>query len=191
MPFSDWAIRLRATLLCMLEGEPDRNFHIQLLSYKGQENAFMERFSGYRNVRFEVIGSIPELIASSDVIISCITQTDALLCPDDRLFQEGCLVIPVHTRGFQNCDLFFDKVFGDDTGHIRGFRYFDHFKQFAQLGDVLDGSVPGRETDAERILSYNIGLGLHDLVFADKIYQRLAEAGTDISLEEPRDKFWI
>ena len=28
-------------------------------------------------------------------------------------------VIPVHTRGFQNCDLFFDKVFADDTDHVK------------------------------------------------------------------------
>lgn len=50
----------------------------------------------------------------SDVIISCITEAEGLICPDDKRFKEGCLLIPVHTRGFQNCDLFFDKIFGDD-----------------------------------------------------------------------------
>lgn len=181
----------RATLLCMLESEPDRHFTVRLLEHKGQEASFIHRFKSYGNVSFQCVDSARELIAGSDVIISCITKTEDLICPDDSAFREGCLVIPVHTRGFLNCDLFFDKVFGDDTGHIRNFRYFDRFKHFAELSEVLDGSVPGRETDSERILSYNIGLGLHDLVFADKIYQLLANAGTEINLEKPVEKFWI
>lgn len=181
----------RATLLCMLESEPDRQFHIRLLKHKGQEESFIRRFETYGNVTFQCLDSTRDLIAGSDVIISCITKAEDLICPDDEAFREGCLVIPVHTRGFQNCDLFFDKVFGDDTGHIRGFRYFERFKRFAELGDVLAGTDPGRENDTERILSYNIGLGLHDLIFADKIYQMLKGSGTEISLGKPVEKFWI
>ncbi|MBR1576416.1 MAG: ornithine cyclodeaminase [Bacteroidales bacterium] len=181
----------RATLLCMLESEPDRPFQVLLLKHKGQEASFIRRFEAYGNVSFQCVDSVRDLIAGSDVIFSCITKADDLICPDDSLFRKGCLVIPVHTRGFQNCDLFFDKVFGDDTGHIRGFRYFDRFRYFAELGDVLDGSDPGRENNHERILSYNIGLGLHDLVFADKVYRLLSGEGTEINLEKPSEKFWI
>lgn len=181
----------RATLLCMLESEPDRHFSVRLLRYKGQESSFIERFSPYANVSFECEDSVPELICKSDVIFSCVTRAEGLLCEDDRLFREGCLLIPVHTRGFQNCDLVFDKVFGDDTGHIRGFRYFDRFRQYAEIGEVLDGSVPGRESETERILSYNIGLGLHDLVFAARIHSLLKDRCPDLSLEKPLDKFWI
>ena len=37
--------------------------------------------------------------------------------------------------------------------------------------------MPGRESSEERILSYNIGLGLHDAVFAAKIYNKLKSDG--------------
>ena len=47
---------------------------------------------------------------------------------DENLYRKGCLVIPVHTRGFQNCDLCFDKVYADDTAHVCGFKYFNEFK---------------------------------------------------------------
>lgn len=181
----------RATLLCMLESEPDRFFRVRLLKHKEQETSFIQRFEKYSNVSFECLDSSHDLIAGSDVVISCITKAEELICPDDSAFKEGCLVIPVHTRGFQNCDLFFDKVFGDDTNHIKGFRYFNLFHSFSELGDVLDGSTVGRETDSERILCYNIGLGLHDLVFADKIYTLLCDIVKPVSLEKPDEKFWV
>ena len=181
----------RATMLCLLESEPSKKHRVKLLRYKDQAESFMERFSGYDNVEFSVIDSVEEIVSASDVIISCITNTNELLCPDDSLFRKGCLVIPVHTKGFQNCDLFFDKVFGDDTGHLHGFRYFDKFRKYAEISDVLHGDLPGRESSEERILSYNIGLGLHDAVFASRIYDRLKDGCEEIAIERETDKFWI
>ena len=163
-----------ATILCLLDSEPDTMHHIALLRYKDQAERFIEDFREYCNVEFSVVESMPELIQESDVLFSCITDTDHLLCEDDTAYHPGILVIPVHSKGFQNCDLFFDKVFGDDRGHLHDFRYFNRFKQFAELTDVLLGNVAGRENDEERILSYNIGLGLHDAVFASKIYEMLS-----------------
>lgn len=181
----------RATLLCLLESEPDKKHHILLKSYKDQAPLFAERFARYDNVTFDICDSTQELVSQSDVIISCITETQELLCPDDSKFKKGCLLVPVHTRGFQNCDLFFDKVFADDTAHVRGFKYFDKFKQFAEIQDVLSGKTAGRQNDDERIISYNIGLGLHDTVYAMKIYELLGESAPCIEIERETEKFWI
>lgn len=145
---------------------------IKLLKYKDQAEKFIQDFR-YTGIRMEIVESIEEIVASSDVILSCITETTELLCPKDALFNEGVLVVPVHTRGFQNCDLFFDKVYADDTDHVKGFKYFAQFKQFDELSHVLLGQNPGRENDRQRILAYNIGLGLHDAYFAYKIYDLL------------------
>ena len=100
-------------------------------------------------------------------------------------------MIPVHTRGFQNCDLLFDKVYADDTAHVCGFKYFDQFKRFGEIQDVISGKIKGRESDEERILSYNIGLGLHDMVYASKIYNILKDCSSEISIERETEKFWI
>ena len=151
----------------------------------------IERFRDYPNVTFTVCDDVKELIGTSDVIVSCITEADGLLCDDDSMYREGCLVVPVHTRGFQNCDLFFDKVYADDTAHVCGFKYFSKFKQFAEIQEVISGLKPGRESDKERILSYNIGLGLHDVVYASKIYEMCKEHTTDVVLKRETDKFWI
>lgn len=181
----------RATMLCLLESEPDLMHNVYLMRYKNQAELFIERFKDYPNVTFTVCDDIKELIGTSDVIVSCITEADGLLCDDDSMFREGCLVVPVHTRGFQNCDLFFDKVYADDTAHVCGFKYFSKFKQFAEIQDVISGLKPGRESEKERILSYNIGLGLHDVVYASKIYEMCKEHTTDVVMNRETDKFWI
>ena len=181
----------RATMLCLLESEPDLMHNVCLMRYKNQAELFIERFKDYPNVTFTVCDDVKELIGTSDVIVSCITEADGLLCDDDSMYREGCLVVPVHTRGFQNCDLFFDKVYADDTAHVCGFKYFSKFKQFAEIQEVISGLKPGRESDKERILSYNIGLGLHDVVYASKIYEMCKEHTTDVVLKRETDKFWI
>ena len=181
----------RATMLCLLDAEPEVMHHVVLMRYKDQAERFIERFKDYANVTFSVCDDIKEMVTQADVIVSCITEAQGLLCEEDSLYKEGCLVVPVHTRGFQNCDLFFDKVYADDTAHVCGFRYFSQFRQFAELQDVIAGKRPGRESDRERILSYNIGLGLHDVVYASKIYDLLEDSSHDTPIDRETEKFWI
>lgn len=69
----------------------------------------------------------------------------------------------------------FDKVFADDTARVANFNYFVQFKKFAELGDVLRGKASGRKNDAERILSYNIGIVLYDIVFSWHIIRQLTK----------------
>lgn len=181
----------RASMLCLLESEPDVMHHVILMRYKNQAELFMERFKEYPNVSFRICDNINELVSQSDVIVSCITEAQGLLCEDNNPYKEGCLVVPVHTCGFQNCDLFFDKVYADDTAHVCGFKYFDRFKQFGEIQDVISNKIKGRESDKDRILSYNIGLGLHDIVYASKIYEILKEQSNEIKIVRETEKFWI
>ena len=162
-----------ANLDCLLATNRDREMTIRLKRYKDHAEKTMLRYSNFSNVRFETVDTMDDLVRDADVVVSCITDADGLLVEDTDLFKPGVLVVPVHTRGFQNCDLVFDKVFADDEGHVKGFKYFNQFRKFGEIAGVLSESIPGRESDTERILSYNIGLGLHDVFFADKILGRL------------------
>lgn len=163
-----------ATLDCLLATNKDKQLTIRLKRYKDQAEKVISHYGRIDNVRFEIVDTMENLIEGADVVVSCITDAEGLLMEDISLFKPGVLVVPVHTRGFQNCDTTFDKVFADDEGHVKGFRFFNQFHQFGELADVLKGVIPGRESDSDRILSYNIGLGLHDIFFADKIIFRLA-----------------
>lgn len=158
-----------ATLDCFLATNKNREMIVRLKKYKEHAEKTIDRYSAYKNVKWEIADSMEDLVKDSDVVVSCITDADGLLVEDLNLLKPGVLVVPVHTRGFQNCDTVFDKVFADDEGHVRGFKYFNQFRQFAEFGEVLSGKTKGRTNDDERILSYNIGLGLHDVLYAHKI----------------------
>lgn len=158
-----------AVIECLLATNNDNEIVLRLKKYKNHAEITADRFSNFKNVKFEFAETMTDLVKGADVVVSCITDADGLLVDDVNLFKPGVLVIPVHTRGFQNCDTVFDKVFADDEGHVKGFKYFNQFRKFGEISDVITGKIPGRESDQERILSYNIGLGLHDLVFAEKI----------------------
>jgi len=182
----------RAALLCILEAEPERQFHVKLLKYKNQAELFTERFAGYSNVSFEIVEDINEIARTVDVFISCITSADGLLVEDEKTFQPGVTVIPVHMRGLQNCDTTFDRVFGDDTGHIRNFKYFPQYKDYNEIGEVLAGRDPGRKSEAQRIIDYNYGLGLHDVLYASKLYEMLKDTScAEVDIVKESEKYWV
>lgn len=181
----------RSTLLCLLSIQPEIQHRVRLLKYKDQADIFIKRFESYANVTFEIVNTKEELVKGADVIVSCVTAMDDIFAPAN-LYKEGVLVVPIHTRGFQNCDLFFDKIFGDDYEHIKGFKYFHRFKHFSEFSNVLNGNEPGRQNKKEKILAYNIGIALHDIFFASKIYDYLNdETVKNISLDHPTKKFWL
>ncbi|MBO7312824.1 MAG: ornithine cyclodeaminase [Alistipes sp.] len=163
----------RATLTCLLESCKDEQLNIRLFRYKDQAEKIVEEYKGYDNATFTIVDNTSDLVRGADVVVSCITDASGLLVEDESLFKPGVLVVPVHTRGFQNCDTTFDKVYADDTDHVKGFKYFSEFREFHQIEEVLKGVTPGRESDTERILSSNIGLGLHDVLYASRIYDML------------------
>ena len=158
-----------ATLDCFFATNRDEAMIVRLKRYKNQAEQTIERYKNIKNVTFEISETMEELVCDADVVVSCITDADGLLVNNTELFKPGVLVVPVHTRGFQNCDTVFDKIFADDEGHVKGFKYFNRFRRFGELSQVLTGKIKGRESDSERILSYNIGLGLFDIFYAHKI----------------------
>ena len=180
----------RAVGLCLAADNRDRQITFRLLRYKDQAERFVERLKDFDNVNFEIVNDKRTFAADADVLISAVTVATELLFPDDNLFRRGVTVIPVHVRGFQNCDLFFDKVFGDDTGQVSGFKYFNQFRQYDEFHHVLQGKNPGRTNDEERILSYNYGIALHDIFFASRIYERI-QTGDGFNLEKQDKKLWF
>ena len=182
----------RATMLCILEQEPQKLFKVKLLKYKNHAELFIDRFSSYKNVQFEVVDDVNKLARTVDVFFSCITSANGLLVNDEELFQPGVTVIPVHMRGLQNCDTTFDRVFGDDTDHVKGFKYFPQYKDYNEIGEVLAGRDKGRKTETQRIIDYNYGLALHDVLYASKIYEMVNHTDViDVKMEKETMKFWL
>lgn len=175
----------RATLLCYNSIVNNKELNIAILKYKNQHESFMKRFSSYSNIHFTVYDNVREMIQNSDVVVSCVTAADSCFAePED--FKPGVLVVPVHTKGFQNCDLVFDKIFCDDIKHIEGFKYFKEYKSVTEMTDVMNNIKSGRENDTQRILAYNIGISIQDVFFASKIYDLIIKRDEILT-----EKFWV
>lgn len=168
----------------------DRHMHIKLLRYKDHAEKMVERFKRYTNVEFEIVDTPEQIIKNSDVVASCITYTEDIIGELDW-FKKGCLVLPIHLRGFQNCDRDFDKVFGDDTAQVSGFQYFKEFKSFAETSEVLRGEKPGRENDDERILAYYVGMSLHDIYAAAMLYKEFSHVEEEKLTMGPTQRYWL
>jgi ornithine cyclodeaminase/alanine dehydrogenase len=69
-----------------------------------------------------------------------------------------------------------DKVATDDLAQMRYYREEGYFRDtpdaYADLGEIVAGLKPGRETDDERTVSINLGLALEDMATAIRVYRR-------------------
>lgn len=163
---------------------------IKVMKYKNQAEMFIEEFSKFNNLKFEICESIEELF-DADIIVSCVSFAHSELSPVS-LYREGCTIIPVHTSGFQNCDLEFEKIFVDDVDHVKKYRYYEQFKhKMSRITDVANHRVKGRENDQERILVYNGGIALTDMYWAMKIAEKFGDNCPSIPMDYPSERFWV
>jgi ornithine cyclodeaminase/alanine dehydrogenase len=72
-----------------------------------------------------------------------------------------------------------DKFCTDDIAQLRHYEQAGYFQDipplYADLGELVAGKKPGRQTSAERIIAANLGLAMDDMAVAPTIYQRAVE----------------
>lgn len=176
----------------VLTNHKNTPLEVYLLRYKDQAEKFAERFRHVENVKIFIVDNYESVVENSQVLISCVSNTDDLFCAADK-YPLGITIIPVHSKGFQNCDLVFDKIFADQTAQIKSFKYWTQFSELnycGELTDVLTGKVAGRTSARERILSYNVGIAIHDIRFAFEVYRRVGADCAEVDLGSPAEKFF-
>ena len=69
----------------------------------------------------------------------------------------------------------------DDTNQFRAVQQAGYFKGIpdlqADLGELVTGQKPGRQTPAQRTMTANLGLALDDMAVAPLLYQKAKEKG--------------
>jgi ornithine cyclodeaminase/alanine dehydrogenase len=72
-----------------------------------------------------------------------------------------------------------DKFCTDDVPQLRHYQEIGYFEDippiYADLGELIAGKKPGRETPDERTMACNLGLALDDMAVAPVIYERAIE----------------
>jgi ornithine cyclodeaminase/alanine dehydrogenase-like protein (mu-crystallin family) len=73
------------------------------------------------------------------------------------------------------------KFCTDDTQQLRHYQQTGYFQEIpplhADLGELVAGQKPGRETASERTMTANLGLALDDMAVAPIIYRKAVEKG--------------
>ena len=73
------------------------------------------------------------------------------------------------------------KFCTDDAPQLEHYREVGYFQDIppihADLGELVTGRKPGRETDTERTMACNLGLALDDMATAPLVYWRALEQG--------------
>jgi len=73
------------------------------------------------------------------------------------------------------------KFCTDDTQQLRHYQQTGYFQQIpplhADLGELVTGQKPGRETPSERTMTANLGLAIDDMAVAPIIFRKAVEKG--------------
>ncbi|MGP0630118.1 2,3-diaminopropionate biosynthesis protein SbnB [Nitrospina sp. 32_T5] len=143
--------------------------------------------AGYSHVQFHAADSAEAAVRNGEVVAPC-TVTDKPYIPFEWLargsFVSNVSIMDVHKEVF----LQVDKVVVDDWDQCNREKKvinqlvlegrFSREQLHAELGEIVDGRRPGRETDNEIILLNPMGMAIDDLACAHALYQQALSTGT-------------
>jgi ornithine cyclodeaminase/alanine dehydrogenase len=142
-------------------------------------------------LRFVTCASAPDAARAADVVVTAVPiVADPQPDLDAGVLKEGGLAVSLDydsawtSAAMRECD----KFCSDDVGQLLATKkhgvYFGGIPTTisADLGELATGLKPGRESDAERIFSMNMGIAVDDMVTAKVLYERALERGVGVSL---------
>ncbi len=123
---------------------------------------------------------------SADVLV-CSTGTLTKTVYYCDWVKPGALVLPIHMGGWEPDVMHkFDKCVVDDWNQIntRLPRYTSNFDApYAELGEIVSGKKPGRENNEEKIVNFNYGLAIEDMMCAHDVVEKAKKKGLGVELE--------
>lgn len=145
---------------------------------------FANDMSRQLDLEIEVVKTPKEAVENLDLVV---TSGPILKSPRPVIeagwLGEGAFASPVDFDSFWTGEALreADKIATDDIGQMEYYRHVGYFqktpKAYADLGEIIAGKKPGRESDQERNFSINLGIALEDMATAPLIYSRAIEAG--------------
>lgn len=181
---AEWNVRLLRHVLPEL-----REVRIHSRTPAGREDLAV-RLDAELDVEVRAVDTWEECVRGADVVV----EATRLVSPQPLLRTEwispGALVVPYGTVSAVELDLTdaMDKVVVDDwrqaqagplgalRAHVDSGRLSEETLH-AELGQIVCGDRPGRESDAERILLWHRGLSLTDIALGQAMLARAAERG--------------
>lgn len=152
-------------------------------SYPNTLDQTIRQLKGQTPFEVVAVASAQEAIVGSDVIVTATGKLDQVIY-FERWVKAGALVLPVHHRGWENQIIQkADKFITDDWAQLsNAARLVGGFDgplpdPYAELGEIVIGKKPGRQSPEERIIDFNYGLAMEDIAIASEIYSKAKALG--------------
>lgn len=124
--------------------------------------------------------SAEDAIAGADVIVTATGKLDGPIFRESWV-KAGALVLPIHHEGWEEAMIEkADRLIVDDWAQLKPFLeglYPALRAPDAELGEIVAGVKPGRENPEHRIVDFNLGIAVHDIVMATEVLARARAKG--------------
>ena len=150
---------------------------------EGAMESIKEDYEDELGVEITACESVESAVDGMDMIL---TATQRLREPlvRNEWFKPGCLGFGLEASRawYGDAILEADKFITDSWDQTVYFYEHGAFPDglpnlYAELGEVVAGKKPGRESQDERILAISIGLALEDVIVANRVYEMAVERG--------------
>jgi len=150
---------------------------------------YAEEMSVQLHVDVEPVSEVSQAVKGMDIVV---TSGPILKNPQPAIppgwLAEGAFASPVdfdsYWQGAAIAEI--DKLATDDLQQLEYYRRSGYFRStpepYADLGQIAAGLKAGRQSDAERTMSINLGLALDDMATAIRVYRRAVERGIGTEL---------
>ncbi|MFC1564643.1 ornithine cyclodeaminase family protein [candidate division KSB1 bacterium] len=136
------------------------------------------------------VGTAREAVMGLDLVV---TSGPILKAPEPPIgrdwLSEGSFACPLDFDSYWQGDAMrqMNKFATDDKSQLKYYRSVGYFgdtpEPYADLGEIVAGKKPGRESESERTMSMNLGLALDDMATAILIYKKALKLGIGTELE--------
>lgn len=152
-------------------------------------DAYIEEMSQRYDFEFIPVEEPREAVVESELIVTSgpiLKHPTPTILPD--WMQPGAFASAVDFDSYWTPEALaqVDKLSTDDHDQFYYYRSVGYFQQtpdpYADLGELVVGLKPGRESELERTLAMNLGLAIDDMAVAPEIVRRARELGIGIEL---------
>ncbi len=150
---------------------------------------FSEEMADKLGVEVTPVDSLRKAVEDLDLVV---TSGPILKDPTPTILPgwlaQGSFACPLDFDSYWTPEAFreVDKLATDDLCQLDYYRTVGYFRDtpepYADLGEIVTGARPGRESRVERTISVNLGLGIEDVASARIIYERALAEGVGIDL---------
>jgi ornithine cyclodeaminase/alanine dehydrogenase-like protein (mu-crystallin family) len=159
----------------------------QVMAYDVSSEA-VDRYADEIGSRFDLevipVATPREAVTGCDIVV---TSGPILKKPHATIqsgwLEDGAFASLVDFDSYWHADAMREtaKFCTDDTQQLRHYQQTGYFQEIpslhADLGELVAGQKPGRETASERTMTANLGLAIDDMAVAPILYRKAVEKG--------------